>query len=209
MGTWRKRCSMHLNMDGYSGTWQHFALRFDRPYWRRLVSFLDVVTDSTKWSPSWEGNRRLAGEGISRLLWNIKSVYCVRHRSLSWARWIQSAPSYPTFLLSPYTLYFHLQIISWSWAFLLSTIHFNIIHPPTSTSSYWSLSFWLSHQNPICIPRNPHSCYMPRPSHLALFDHSNYTWRRAQVMTLLHVCLPSGAFLYISTRSSLPCMPKE
>jgi hypothetical protein len=26
-----------------------------------------------------------------------------------------------------------------------------------SWSSQWSLSFWLSHQYPICIPRLPHS----------------------------------------------------
>jgi hypothetical protein len=30
-------------------------------------------------------------------------------------------------------------------------------------SSQWSLSFWFSHQYPICIPLLPHSCYMPRP----------------------------------------------
>jgi hypothetical protein len=34
----------------------------------------------------------------------------------------------------------------------LSKIHFNIVHPPMSWSSQWSLSFWLSHQYPICIP---------------------------------------------------------
>jgi hypothetical protein len=34
----------------------------------------------------------------------------------------------------------------------LYKIHFNIVHPSTSWSSQWSLSFWLSHQNPICIP---------------------------------------------------------
>jgi hypothetical protein len=28
----------------------------------------------------------------------------------------------------------------------LSKIHFNIVHPPTSWFSQWSLSFWLSHQ---------------------------------------------------------------
>jgi hypothetical protein len=32
-------------------------------------------------------------------------------------------------------------------------------------SSQWSLSFQLSHQYPICIPRISHSCYMPRPPH--------------------------------------------
>jgi hypothetical protein len=29
--------------------------------------------------------------------------------------------------------------------------HFNIVHPPTSRSSQWSLSFCFSHQYPICI----------------------------------------------------------
>jgi hypothetical protein len=62
------------------------------------------------------------------------------HWSLSWAIYIQSTPSHPK-------------------------IHFNIVHPPTSWPSQWSLSFWLSHQYSICIPLLPHSCYMPRPSH--------------------------------------------
>jgi hypothetical protein len=33
-----------------------------------------------------------------------------------------------------------------------------------SWSSWWSLSFWLSHQYPTCIPFLLHSCYMPCPS---------------------------------------------
>jgi hypothetical protein len=37
----------------------------------------------------------------------------------------------------------------------LPEIHFNIVHPPTSWSSQWSLSSWLSHQYPICIPLHP------------------------------------------------------
>jgi hypothetical protein len=32
----------------------------------------------------------------------------------------------------------------------LSKIHFNIVHPPTSWSSQWSLSFLLSHQYSKC-----------------------------------------------------------
>jgi hypothetical protein len=35
---------------------------------------------------------------------------------------------------------------------------FNTILPPTSRSFQWSLSFWLSHQNPIRVPLRPHSC---------------------------------------------------
>jgi hypothetical protein len=31
-------------------------------------------------------------------------------------------------------------------------MYFSIAHPPTPWSSQWSLSFWLSHQYPICIP---------------------------------------------------------
>jgi hypothetical protein len=38
---------------------------------------------------------------------------------------------------------------------ILSKIHFNIVHSPTFWSSQWSLSLWLSHQYPICIPLIP------------------------------------------------------
>jgi hypothetical protein len=34
-------------------------------------------------------------------------------------------------------------------------IQFNIVHTPTCWSSQWSLSFWLSHQYPICLPILP------------------------------------------------------
>jgi hypothetical protein len=34
-----------------------------------------------------------------------------------------------------------------------------------SWSSYWSLSFRLSHQYPTYIPIRPHSYYLPCPSH--------------------------------------------
>jgi hypothetical protein len=37
-----------------------------------------------------------------------------------------------------------------------------------SISSYWSPSFWLSQQNPVCIPLLPiHATY---PAHIILFD---------------------------------------
>jgi hypothetical protein len=38
-----------------------------------------------------------------------------------------------------------------------SKIHPNIILTSTSWSFYWSLSLWLSHQNPVCIPLLPHA----------------------------------------------------
>jgi hypothetical protein len=53
-----------------------------------------------------------------------------------------------------------------------------------------SCLFWLSHQYPICIPRLPHSCYMPCPSHPPWLDHSNCVWRGVQsVRNLVHLFL--------------------
>jgi hypothetical protein len=46
---------------------------------------------------------------------------------------------------------------------ILSNIHFNIIHPPMS----WS-SFWFCHQYPICIPIVPICATCP--AHLILLD---------------------------------------
>jgi hypothetical protein len=50
----------------------------------------------------------------------------------------------------------------------LSKIQLNIILPPTSKLSQWCLSFWLSHQNPVCIPPFPHVATCP--THLILLD---------------------------------------
>jgi hypothetical protein len=41
-----------------------------------------------------------------------------------------------------------------------------------------------SHQQPICVPLLPHSCYVPRPSHPPQLHYCNYTWRRVQIMKL-------------------------
>jgi hypothetical protein len=74
----------------------------------------------------------------------------------------------------------------------LSKIHFNIIYPPSSLSSLWSLS-WLAHECPICTRVLPHTCYMPYPPHWPWLDNSNYTWWRVHVMKLLimQFCPPS------------------
>jgi hypothetical protein len=50
----------------------------------------------------------------------------------------------------------------------LSKIQFNKVRPPTSWSSPWSPSFWLSHQYPICISLLP--IRATRPAHLILLD---------------------------------------
>jgi hypothetical protein len=61
---------------------------------------------------------------------------------------------------------------------------FNIAHPSTSWSSSWSISIWRSQSFYMCILHR-HSCYIPYSSHPPSSDHSNYTWRRVQVMKLL------------------------
>jgi hypothetical protein len=48
----------------------------------------------------------------------------------------------------------------------LSKIHFIIVYPPTSSSSYWSPSFRISHQYRICIPLLP--IHATCPTHLIL-----------------------------------------
>jgi hypothetical protein len=78
------------------------------------------------------------------------------------------------------------------------------------SSSQWSLSFWLSHQYPICIPLLPHSCYLPRPSHSSWLDHSNYLldlfvindkmriWKERNIDDINRVMIPplSSALIY-------------
>jgi hypothetical protein len=65
------------------------------------------------------------------------------------------------------------------------------------------LSYWLSHQYPICSPLLPHLCYMPCPSHPPWLDNSNYTWRRVQVTDqLLWIKIIGSKFHSVDTESS-------
>jgi hypothetical protein len=109
-------------------------------------------------SPSWETVSCAAIQEHPRSFWNTKVHWFIRahHWSLSWTRSIQSIPPHP---------------ISLKCILILST-HLHL-----------SLSFWLSHQYPICIPLHSHSCYMFCPSHSPWLDHSN--WRSVQVMKLI------------------------
>jgi hypothetical protein len=125
-------------------------------------------------SSSWEENFPIF-HGARKF---IKVFTKALHLSLSWARSIQPiTPSYR------------------------SKIHFNSILPPTSRFSYLSLSFWLSHQNPVCIHFRPHACCMLCPSHPPWIDYSNYIWWRVQVMKLLNMQVSPASLQFISLLS--------
>jgi hypothetical protein len=79
--------------------------------------------------------------------------------------------------------------------------NFNTVHSPMSWSSQWSLSFWRSHQYPICIPLLPHSYHVPNPCHPSWPDHSNYTRQRVQVMKLLIMQFSPTSCHFIPRRS--------
>ena len=85
--------------------------------------------------------------GIKRF---ITAITGASHLSLSWARSIQSLS--PSHFLK---------------------IHLNIILPTASTSSKWSLSLGIPHQNPAYTFPVPHACHMSRPSHSSWFDDPN------------------------------------
>jgi hypothetical protein len=59
---------------------------------------------------------------------------------------------------------------------------------------------WLSHQYPTSIPILSYSCCMLCPSNPPSFDHSNYTWRRVQVMKLLIMQFSPTSCHFISLR---------
>jgi hypothetical protein len=85
-------------------------------------------------SRSWEAANCAATQELPSVLWNPKYRVHKSHllvHILSQINPIHTTPSY------------------------LSQIHFNIVHSHTSWSSQWPLSFWNSHQYPICIPLLP------------------------------------------------------
>jgi hypothetical protein len=76
-----------------------------------------------------------------------------------------------------------------------------------SWSSKWSLSFWLSHQYPICIPLLPHSCYMHRQSHhgsptaLNMVDQNKFL-NNAKVLLIYD---GKSNITFLPALTSLPC----
>jgi hypothetical protein len=124
-----------------------------------------ITHSFTELSPSSETNCAATQE-LPSVLCNPKAHYRV-HKSpplvpiLSQINLIHTIPSY------------------------LSKIRFKYC-PPTYALVFLVVSFLLAFP-PISYMHSssPHSCYLPCPSHPCWRDHSNYTWRRVQVMKLL------------------------
>jgi hypothetical protein len=81
---------------------------------------------------SWEAASRSTTQELSNILWNRVRNSRPLVPVLSQINPVRTTPSYPS-----------------------------NIHPPTSSSSWWSLTFWLPHQYAICIRLLSHSCCMP------------------------------------------------
>jgi hypothetical protein len=56
------------------------------------------------------------------------------------------------------------------------------MEPLLEASSHRTLWFNFPVHIKLDFSSSPHSCYTIRPSHLPRLDHSNYTWRRVQII---------------------------
>jgi hypothetical protein len=54
---------------------------------------------------------------------------------------------------------------------------------------------------------SPRACYIPCPPHPPLLDHSDYIWRRVQIMKPLIMQFSATSYDFISLRSKYPQTP--
>jgi hypothetical protein len=132
-------------------------------------------TNSHQHSPFWEATNCSPTQEFSKSYGTRRFITMftrARHWSLSWARSVQSIPLHSVYLWSNIVLFFYLQ-----WC--LPKDFFVSGSPKAKTLFAFLFS---------------HACYMPCPIHPPWVHHSNYTWRKVQVMKLLIV--PFSLFFY-------------
>jgi hypothetical protein len=95
-----------------------------------------MLTNFTELIHSWEASSCAAIQEFPNILFNPKVHYPV-HKNPPLAPILSQINAVRT------------------TSFYFSKINFNIILPPTPGSSYWCLSFWLSHQYSLCVPLLP------------------------------------------------------
>ena len=116
-------------------------------------------------SPPWAGRRFSASQEILRILWNPK-VHCRIHK----------CPS-------PIPILDQLDPVHTTSHFL--KICLNIILQFTPETSPVVSFFRFPHQDPVYTSSLPHTCYLPRLSHSARFDHTNNTGWRVRIIKLI------------------------
>jgi hypothetical protein len=136
-------------------------------------------------SPPWEAVNCATIQEFLSILWNTKVHYRVH----------KSPPLVP--ILRP------LNPVH-TTAFYLSKINFNIIFLPASRSSEWSVSFYISHQNSICILLSQFVLHALLISSSLTYP-SNYTWWRVAPHYAVSSNLLSFHLSSVQIFSSTPC----
>jgi hypothetical protein len=131
-------------------------------------------------NPSWEAASCAATQELPSILWNPKVHYRVYKSPplfpiLSQISPVRTIPSYLRSIL----------ILSNPYVFVFLVVSFLLAFPPIS----------------YVHSSSPHSCYMLFQSHPPWLDHSNYTWRRVQVMKLLVMQFSPTSRHFVSLRS--------
>jgi hypothetical protein len=131
-------------------------------------------------SSSWEAASCIVTQEFPNILWNRKVHYPAHNNTLMVLTLSQITPFYTTS--------FYLRSI------LILSTHLRLCLPSSLLPSSFPTKFLYEF---LAI----HLCYMPFPSRPPLLDHSNYTWRRVQVMNLLIMQFSPTSCHFISLRS--------